>query len=75
MDLSSSVENMSEKVQYDTPRRTLTRVIGLVAVLLALMESVVLLLLLNLRVGYGLLVIGLVDLRVSDVGVSAHIEI
>lgn len=36
------------------------------------MKSVVLLLLLDLRVGHSSLVVRLVDLRVADVGCSAH---
>ena len=53
---------------------SLTGVKSLVTVLLALMESVVLLLLLNLRLGNVPLVSGLIELGVADAGVSAHFK-
>jgi hypothetical protein len=50
----------------------LTGVVGLVRVLLALVETGLLLLLGDLRVLVGSLVLGLVDTRVTDVGSSRH---
>ena len=44
------------------------------AVFLAFMESVVLLLLFDLRSGNVLLVSVLIDLRVAHIGLSAHFE-
>lgn len=44
-------------------------------VLLALVEAVLLLLLLDLGVADGALVTGLVDLRVTDVGGSRHYDV
>lgn len=50
-----------------------TGVLGLVRVLLALVEAGLLLLLLDLGVGPGDLVLGLVDRTVTDVGSSRHV--
>jgi hypothetical protein len=52
----------------------LTGVVGLVRVLLALVETGLLLLLGDLRVLVGSLVLGLVDTRVTDVGSSRHVD-
>ena len=51
-----------------------TGVVGLVGVLLALVEAVLLLHLLNLGVGPGDLVARLVDAGLTDVGGSRHDE-
>lgn len=53
----------------------LTGVLSLVGVLLALVEAVLLLCLLDLGVLVVALVTGLVDLRVTDVGVSRHCDV
>ena len=53
-------------------RQKHTGVLGLVRVLLALVEAGLLLLLLELGVADGALVTGLVDLGVTDVGLSRH---
>jgi hypothetical protein len=52
----------------------LTGVVRLVSVLLALVETGLLLLLLEFGVADGALVTGLVDLGVTDVGLSRHDE-
>lgn len=52
----------------------LTGVVGLVRVLLALVETGLLLLLGDLRVLVGSLVTSLVDTRVTDVSSSRHVD-
>lgn len=52
----------------------LTGIVRLMTVLLSFMESVVLLLLIDLGLGDGLLISGLIDLGVPDVGSSTHFD-
>lgn len=52
-----------------------TGVVGKVRVLLALVEAVLLLLLLDLVVGVGLLVTVLVERAAADVGLSRHVYV
>lgn len=74
MDLSSSAKSTVSTLRGRRRGGGLARIICFVAVLLALVESIVLLFLINLRLGYSLLVAGLIDLAVANVGLSTHFE-
>jgi hypothetical protein len=65
--MSKILSILAMAVTTGQDREELTRIIGLVTMLLALVKPRILLLLLNLRVGNGSLVFGLVDAGTSYV--------
>lgn len=75
IDLSSSVKQSRQNMALSGLVERRTGIKGLVAVFLSLAESVVLLLLLDLRPGNVPLVSSLIDLGVAYVRLSAHFEV